>query len=399
MTTSPALPTAVRLSSPPVRLALAGAAALLLAACMPADAGTAGGSAPPQSAAVISVRPDGAKDWRPDRRVQVAVVAGTLQDVTVTSADGRDVRGKVSRDGTRWTSKKPMLGFGTRYVVKVRAVDSEGLATVTRSTFRTEQPKSLVHSSILPGSGATVGVGMPVIVTFDAPVPNRAAAEQQLSVKSSPAQPGGWYWVSDTMVRYRPKTYWEAGTKVTVSSDLADVRLGDGVWGDDNDTVTFGVGDAMISTVDIGQHQLTVRRNGEVLRTIPITTGKTGWDTRQGVKVIISKDREVVMDAATLEVPKNSPDYYRLNVEYAMRVTWSGEYLHAAPWSVADQGHANVSHGCTGMSTADAVWFYDNSTVGDVVDYVDGVRSMEAWNGYTDWNLSWAQWKQGSALR
>ena len=104
------------------------------------------------------------------------------------------------------------------------------------------------------------------------------------------------------------------------------------------------------------------------------------------------------MDAATLDVDEGDPDYYRLDVEYAMRLTWSGEYVHAAPWSASSQGEENVSHGCTGMSMRDAGWFFNASKPGDVINYVNGPRQPEDWNGYTDWNLSWSEWKKGSAL-
>jgi lipoprotein-anchoring transpeptidase ErfK/SrfK len=200
------------------------------------------------------------------------------------------------------------------------------------------------------------------------------------------------------MVRWRPKTYWRPGTDVMARSKLEGVNLGGGVWGDDDDLTRFTVGAATISTVDIGKHTMTVEQGGEVIRKIPVTTGKAGWDTRVGTKVIISKQREVVMDAATLDVDESDPEYYRLDVEYAMRLTWSGEYVHAAPWSVDSQGDDNVSHGCTGMSMADAAWFYNLSKPGDVITYVNGSRQPEPWNGYTDWNLSWDQWQKGSAL-
>jgi lipoprotein-anchoring transpeptidase ErfK/SrfK len=379
------------------RAALGVSAALLLAACLPADAGTTGGAARPrESAAVINVLAKG-KDWRPDRPIKVAVVAGTLKGVQVQQLGGKPVRGRISPDGTQWVSTKALLDYGSRYTVKVLAVDSAGLVAKSRSSFRTEKPSALVHTALTPSSG-TYGVGMPIVVTFDHPVPDRAAAQEQLDVSSLPAQPGSWYWVNDQMVRYRPKTYWEPGTRVTVKSTLDGVRLGKGVWGDDVDVAAFDIGDAMISTVDISTHQMTVRRNGEVIRTLPVTTGKPGWDTRLGVKVIMSKQPEVTMDAETIDVAKDDPEYYRLKVQWAMRLTWSGEYLHAAPWSVADQGHANVSHGCTGMSTENAAWLYSVSRVGDVVNYVNGTRSWEPWNGYTDWNIPWSEWQQGSAL-
>ena len=154
----------------------------------------------------------------------------------------------------------------------------------------------------------------------------------------------------------------------------------------------------MVSTVDVTAHKMTVTRNGKVLRVIPITTGKADFLTRGGIKVIMNKERYRVMDSTTVDIPADSPDAYRLKVEYALRLTYSGEFVHAAPWSVAHQGHENVSHGCTGMSMANAAWFYSLSHVGDVVKYVHSTRSLEMGNGYTDWNYSWSSWEAGSAL-
>ena len=384
----------------PTELALLAVVATVLAACSAAGAQTQGGSAGPGVAqASVVVRPDGADSWHPDRPVIVSVTDGTLTEVSVVDKDGRRLRGHTLADKTMWTSTADLLRFDTRYRVRAEAVDAEGRTTTVRSTFRTERPKDLVHTSVLPGDGQVVGVGMPIVVTFDSPVPGRAVVERLLSVRTKPAVSGGWYWVSDQQVRWRPREFWRPGTDVTVTTSLDGVHLGKGTWGDDDDRVEFTVGDAVVSTVDISGHTMTVRRNGEVLRKVPVTNGKPGWDTRNGIKVIISKDREVVMDAATIDVDKDDPEYYRLDVEYAMRVTWSGEYLHAAPWSVSSQGEDNVSHGCTGMSNVNASWFYNLSKPGDVVEYVNGVRSLEAWNGYTDWNVSWQDWRAGSALR
>jgi lipoprotein-anchoring transpeptidase ErfK/SrfK len=328
----------------------------------------------------------------------IKVDDGRLTDVDVRSRDGKRVIGKVSDNGKVWRSTDPLLNYDTTYKLQARAVDAAGLATKKSGRFHTVKPKSRVYTDVSPFGGAVVGVGMPIIVSFSAPVPNRAEAERQLNVDTSPQTVGSWYWVSDQMVRWRPKEYWKSGTDVTVTSKLAGVDLGDGTWGDDDDRVHFSVGQQLISTVDIASHRMVVEQDGNVIRRIPVTTGKAGWDTRNGVKVIISKDRNVVMDAATLNVDESDPEYYRLDVEYAMRLTWSGEYLHAAPWSESSQGDENVSHGCTGMSTANAAWFYNLSKPGDIVEYVGGTRTMEPWNGYTDWTMSWSDWKQGSAL-
>jgi lipoprotein-anchoring transpeptidase ErfK/SrfK len=171
-----------------------------------------------------------------------------------------------------------------------------------------------------------------------------------------------------------------------------------GVWGKDNATVSFSTGPSMISYVDMTTDQMKVVRDGTLVRVIPITTGKPGFETRSGVKVIMNKERTRIMDAATGGTSTTDPEYYRLEVEYAMRLTYSGEFLHAAPWSVSHQGHSNVSHGCTGMSTANAAWLYANSTIGDVVVYSAGHHLMELSNGIGVWNVSWARWQQYSSL-
>ncbi len=357
-----------------------------------------GDATPPTSAASISIRAAGAKAWDPSKPLVISARAGQLTDVEVRDHDGHKVPGEVLGQGTMWRSDTALLDYDTAYTVRARAVDVVGLATRKSARFRTADPKDLVYSSITPYNHQVVGVGMPIIVSFDAPVPNRAAAERQLSVKTSPQTVGAWYWVNDQMVRWRPKAYWRSGTDVVVRSQLTGVNLGDGTWGNDDDRVKFSVGTRLVSTVNIAKHNMVVVRGDDVIRKIPVTTGKVGWDTRNGIKVIMSKQRNVVMDAATLDVDSGDPEYYRLDVEYAMRLTWSGEYIHAAPWSEVSQGVENVSHGCTGISQADAAWFYNLSKVGDVIQYVGGHREMEPWNGYTDWTMSWSDWKQGSAL-
>lgn len=371
-----------------------------LSACVSADAEGRGDAPqePQRSVAAISLSSGKANDWDPLRPLVITASAGQLTDVVVRSSAGRKVEGHMVGGGTSWRSTERILEFDTKYTVNARAVDAAGLATRERSTFRTVDPETKVYGSISPYGGQVVGVGMPIIVTFDEDIPNRAAAERQLSVETSPRTEGSWYWVNDQMVRWRPRTYWKADTEVVVRSRQQGVNLGGGTWGDDNDRVHFTVGDSLISTVNIERLRMVVEQNGKPIRTIRVTTGKDGWETRNGVKVIMSKDRNVVMDAATLDVDNGDPEYYRLDVEYAMRLTWSGEYLHAAPWSVQDQGRTNVSHGCTGMSTEDASWLFNMSKPGDVVEYTHGTREMEPWNGYTDWTISWADWKAGSAL-
>jgi len=334
-----------------------------------------------------------------DHRVTVTADNGTLTSVSVSSKSGA-ISGQMTANKKSWTAGA-LLEPGTSYTVVSTATGANGKA-VTRTTHFRTRPLSLdqqTYPSIAPLAGQTVGVGMPVIVHFDVPVTDHASIEKSLHVVSQPAQKGSWHWVSDNEVHWRPAAYWKAGTKVTVNADINGVPAGNGIYGQLDRSTSFDVGDSHVYKVNIQTDHLHVFDNGRLTRTIPVTTGMPGFTTRSGTKVIIEKDRYHTMNSETIGIDPNSALGYNIkNVEYAMRLTYSGEFLHAAPWSVADQGHSNVSHGCTGMSTANAGWLYNHSQIGDVVQYTGSHVHMTLDNGYGDWNESFAQYRQGSAL-
>jgi lipoprotein-anchoring transpeptidase ErfK/SrfK len=372
----------------------------------PAGDGTASSapssSAPPESAARISSNlPKARAMVRVDKFVTLKADHGTFDDVSVTfGKKHQPLPGKLSADKSSWTATA-RLEPGVHYRVKAVAVDAHGVKAVKRQTFRA-QPLTLdqqTYPSIAPLQGETVGVGMPVIVTFDVPVTDKASIEKHLHVTNSSGQKGAWHWISSNEVHWRPVHYWKPGTDVTVKADINSIPAGNGIYGQLSRTTSFHVGSSMISRINVQTHRLRVFRNGQLLRTIPISAGKPGFTTRSGIKVIIEKFRHKRMDAATINIKKSSPEYYNLsNVEYAMRVTYSGEFLHAAPWSVGSQGSANVSHGCVGMSTANAAWLFNLTKRGDVVEVTGSDRHMTLTNGYGDWNESFDQYKAGSAL-
>jgi lipoprotein-anchoring transpeptidase ErfK/SrfK len=335
-----------------------------------------------------------------DTLLEVSARQGTLRNVEFTARGGQVVPGDLDGQKTRWTATE-RLEPGTAYVVKAVGVDSDGQTRRMERSFRTDALTldEQTYASIAPVDGEAVGVGMPVVVSFDIPVSDRAAIERHLSVETAPVQKGSWHWISDTEVHWRPKSYWKPGTEVTVNADINGVDAGEGIYGQEDRETSFTVGDAVIMDIDVNAHTMKVSRNGEVLRTLPISAGKPGFTTRSGVKVIVEKFRTKTMDAATTGISEDDPEYYNIeNVEYAQRVTYSGEFLHAAPWSVGSQGSANVSHGCVGMSTADAAWLYSLTKRGDVVDVTGSDRPMELSNGLGDWNLSFAEYREGSAL-
>ena len=363
--------------------------------------GDASQAAHQSKAKVISTIKPGARGVDIDRKVKLQVASGTFEEVQVSGPKGGVVEGRLSADKTRWVSKT-QLQAASRYRITSTAVDDEGLEKGYESGFKTRSLTldEQTYPSFVPMNGQTVGVGMPVIIRFDVPVTDKAAIEKHLKVTSAPAQPGAFHWLSDSEVHWRPRTYWKPGTDVSVDADIGGVAAGNGIYGQTDRKMKFHVGDAMVSKVDMNSDQMRVFRNGKLIKTIPITTGQQPkFTTRSGVKVIVEKFRHKRMSSETVGIDPNSADGYDIDdVEYAMRVTYSGEFVHAAPWSVADQGHSNVSHGCTGMSTDNAAWLYNISKVGDVVEYTGTSRAMTMDNGFGDWNTSFANYRSGSAL-
>ncbi|KRC56761.1 hypothetical protein ASE19_02785 [Nocardioides sp. Root79] len=330
--------------------------------------------------------------------LRVSAVDGTLTSVTVRSKAGK-VTGKIV-GGSRWVADE-RLEPGARYRIRAVATSSDGTTVESITPFSTQALglDQQTYPSVAPLQGETVGVGMPVVVTFDLPVTNKAAFEKRMKVTATPQQAGSWRWVSDKEAHWRPRTYWKAGSRVSVAVDINGVSAGGGIYGQEDRDVDFKVGDAHVYKVNARTHKMKVFENGKLIRTLPITTGKEGFTTRSGVKVIMEKFASRRMNSETVGIPAGSSEAYDIDdVKWAMRLTNSGEFIHAAPWSVGSQGYANVSHGCTGMSTDNAAWLYDMTRRGDVVEYVGTDRPMEPDNGYGDWNISWASYRADSAL-
>lgn len=334
---------------------------------------------------------------------------GRLTDVTVTDQRGRGLAGSPSPDGSRWTSAVA-LRSDARYTARLTVEEPRPGGSVRRAArldFRTGRAPAgeRLTATFGPSSGRTYGVGQPITAELSHPVPAdapdaRGAVERALVVRSEPAVEGAWHWVGPTTLHYRPRAYWPAHATVRVRSGLDSVRVDDRLLGGTSSPLTFTTGDRVEAVTDVAALRMTVRRNGRVIRTIPVTTGKAGYRTRGGVKVVLGKEPLVRMRGDSIGIARGSRDFYDLKVRWATRVTWSGEYLHAAPWSTDVQGSENVSHGCTGMSTEDAAWLFRTVREGDLVEVVNGYGAPMSpfGNGYGDWNLTWPDWQRGSAL-
>ncbi|MGW4272931.1 Ig-like domain-containing protein [Streptomyces seoulensis] len=364
-------------------------------------------TAPYDAADQISVSgpTEAGKQADPDKPLVVTAEGsdGRITDVTAVDTTGRRVSGELDADGARWHSTSP-LAAGAHYSVTVSTEDGDGAPGRKVLTVDTSKPATLKRLNVEFGPEAgTYGVGEPIVAQLDQPIRDkaqRAIVERGLRVESTPAVQGSWYWVDDKQLHYRPRDYWPADATVEVRSNLENIRINDQLWGAAAKPLTITTGARVIALTDAATHRLTLYRNDEKVREIPVTTGKPGFETRNGVKVVLAKQYFVRMKSTTVGIAAGSSDSYDLPVYYATRVTWSGEFVHAAPWSVGSQGSANVSHGCTGMSTPNAKWFFDNIHEGDIVQVVNSAgQQMETFdNGFGDWNLSWDKWVQGSAL-
>ncbi len=390
-----------------VGLAL-GAALVLLAGCN----GDGGSGAGPTAAATSSAPPaqvlvtpsDGTKDVPPSTPVEVAVTGGDLGTVTVTDDSGAVVAGSLTpsqqHPGSQVWTPQEHLAYGTTYTLTAQSTNAEHATATSASTFSTVEPGAVETPSVGPLDGTTVGVGMPIRVFFDKPVVDKAAVEKNLKVTSSKPTDGSWSWLSSSEVHYRPSKYWPADTDVTVEADLFGVDMGGGTWGEKDRTVSFHVGDRHVSVADAATHQMKVYDGDELVQTYPMSAGSNANPTHNGAHVVLQSYRNITMDSSTFGLAVDAPGGYRADVEYAVRISNNGEFVHAAPWSVGQQGHSNVSHGCINLSTDRAAWFFGFARPGDVVEVKNsiGPQLSRADGDIYDWAVSWDAWKAGSAL-
>ncbi|MGX2993726.1 Ig-like domain-containing protein [Streptomyces sp. JNUCC 64] len=377
--------------------------AVLVSACSSSSGGTGddgkggGSTAAAPAKAEISVNLKGRKAAA-GKPVTVRLAEGELSGVTVKGTEGAALRGKVAEDGRSWTSERPAAP-GTSYRVRATTEDG-GSATASFATAAATKVNKLV---LAPGRGKTVGIAQPVSVVFDHPVKDKAAVERALKVTTSNNTTGSWGWIEHydgkDRIDWRPEEYWKPGTTVRLQADLNGVDSGPegGFFVRDYDT-SFTIGAAQVVKADLDAKQLRLVRNGKVVRSLPMSAGTPGGVKRSwgGTTVLIAKEGTIRMNSETVGLG----DAYDKMVDYSMRLTWSGMYAHAAPWNAAYFGNANRSSGCLGMSTENAAWLYGQVRPGDPFEVSgDGHKGEPAaGNGYGEWNLSWAEWKQRSAL-
>ncbi|MEY9875848.1 lipoprotein-anchoring transpeptidase ErfK/SrfK [Streptacidiphilus sp. MAP12-33] len=389
---------------------MVGTPVLLLAACSGSGSdgkgsGASGGSSPVASKATVSVTPkDGATGVDMTTPVTVQVAGGTLDSVTLTGPDGKQIAGRLSADRSGWTSTTP-LASSAGYKLAAVTKDTAGTAATSTSAFTTGKPAKTFVGVYTPDDGVTVGVGMPVSINFNNAITNKAAVQKAVTVTAEPPVEIVGHWFGDTRLDFRPQEYWKPGTKVTVTLALKDLQGAPGRFGTQAKSATFTIGRSQTSVADLGAKQLTVTRDGQVTQQFPISGGSPEHTTWAGKMVISEKLLQTRMDSRTVNL---GGEYDIADVPHAQRLTTSGTFIHGNYWSVGTFGNENTSHGCIGLHDAKGASdpstpgakFYNSSLVGDVVQVVNsGDRTVDPANGLNGWNMDWPSWKAGSAVQ
>ncbi|UQE74908.1 Ig-like domain-containing protein [Gordonia sp. PP30] len=355
--------------------------------------------APP---AAIALAPHDAK-LNPTTPIVVDATGGTLTQVTVTNAaeSGKQVTGKLDPGGRRWSTTED-LGYGATYTVDATAVNADQKPVHQTFTVNTIAPDSTAYANVVPDPDMVaqtgIGVGQPISVQFTAPVTNKAEVQKHLKVTTTPNQPGAWYWIDDQNVHYRGPDYWKPGTKIHLDAEVYGVDLGNGVYGAEDYSVDYTVHDSWIAKADGATELLTIFHNGQQVNQMPMSLGSPDTPSHNGPHVISEKSQTVTMDSCTYGVCAGQPGYYNETVLWDERISSDGEYVHAAPWSVGQQGSSNVSHGCVNLSTDNAIWFYNHFGLGDVVEITHSQGpTLPVWDTYGDWTVPWSTWQKGDA--
>ncbi|MCU1516138.1 MAG: hypothetical protein JWQ75_859 [Pseudarthrobacter sp.] len=386
-------------------LAAAGGASAAVApnlanASLESEAGSAVRSAPGLATPVVApvkvdvVPASGAKQVNPAAPVSVQVGNGRIESVTLTSTAGNPIKGTFADDGSSWTAAEP-LKFNTEYSYTYVVTDSAGRETSTTHSFSTVSSTHEADAAIYPLDGMKVGVGQPLQVIFSEPVVNKAEVEKAIKVTSSAGQVGAFHWFSDTMVRYRPEAFWTANSTITMDMQLFGVDLGNGQIANFNKKVNVNIGDKRVAIADAAAHTFTLSVNDQVVKTLPVSMGDERFPSARGYAVLMEKNRYDHFRAASIGLKPGDPAYYgEVDVEYAIRLTLSGAYIHQALESAYPYiGNKNVSHGCIGFAPDGAAWVFNNMTTGDVVQIVNTEGDYAAHeDGYGDWNIPWAEY-------
>jgi lipoprotein-anchoring transpeptidase ErfK/SrfK len=351
----------------------------------------------PATPVSLTVSPVSGKTGVPvSTEISFKISGGKVTTVALKGSDGKAVAGKLRDDGSSWVPSRP-LKTKQRYAATVTAEDASGQAKTVTTAFTTMgAPAKKTGTGLYLFDDHTYGVAMPVVAEFNPGIKakDRATVQKRMFVETDPPQPGTWSWTSSgTQAYYRAPVFWKPGTKLTVRIAVGGLPTGGGRYGDQDRAATAKIGRSFQMKVDNKTKKMTVVEAGKTIRTMPVSLGKPSTPSSSGNLVIMDKATSTVFDTTD-----EGPNGYKINIDFAQRLTWSGQYIHSAPWSVGDQGHRNVSHGCVNLSPSNARWLFGKTLIGDPVTVRGTSDKLVYGNGWTPWNVSWKEFAKGSAL-
>ncbi|GAB1645304.1 Ig-like domain-containing protein [Krasilnikovia sp. MM14-A1259] len=346
----------------------------------------------------LTVTPEtGKKDLPVSTEIGLKLAGGTVKTVTLRDAKGGSVAGELRADGSAWVPAKP-LKHKQQYAATVTAAGPDGATTTATTSFTTmAEPARRTGTGLYLFDDHTYGVAMPVVAEFSPGIKkkDRATVQKRMFVRTDPPQPGTWSWTSSgTQAYYRAPKYWQPGTRLDVRIAVGGLPTGGGRYGDQDRSATSKIGRSFVMKVENKTKKMTVLQDDKVVRTMPVSLGKPSTPSSSGTMVVMDKHTSTVFDTTDTD----GANGYKMTIDYAQRLTWSGQYIHSAPWSVGAQGHRNVSHGCVNVSPSNARWLFDHTLIGDPITVHGTGDKLVQGNGWTAWDLSWENFAKGSAL-
>lgn len=356
-------------------------------------------SSPENTAPQVEVNKFFPKSDVPVKVSQSMFVLGDTSDSasgTITNLDTGKRFPLTIKDG-EVTPSQP-LAYGTKYKAQIAVTNKDGKRADNSVTFTTVRPDNLTMPYYNAESNEEVGVGFSIAVRFDEAIPDKKAAQESVTVEASDGTEVKPYWINEKELRLRPKEYWTPGTKVSVRTNIYGVDLGQGLYGQKDSGTNFIVGERRVSIADDRNKILNTFVNNKKVRSMPTSMGKPGDLTQPGTYIVNDRREHMIMDSSTYGVASNSANGYVTPVDWATQISYSGIYVHSAPWSVWAQGNTNTSHGCLNLSPENAEWFLKTSRKGDIVKVLNtGAPTLSGTDGLGDWNTPWSQWAKGNA--
>ncbi|GID26911.1 L,D-transpeptidase [Paractinoplanes brasiliensis] len=329
--------------------------------------------------------------------IGLKLAGGKVTEVTLKDEKGAVVPGKLRDDGTAWVPGKT-LSPKQKYSATVVVTAGDGQTTTQTTSFTTMgKPGKKTGTGLYLFDDRTYGVAMPVVVEFSPGIKkaDRAAVQRRMFVSTSPAQPGVWSWTPNgSQAYYRGPEFWKPGTTLAVRIAVGGLPTGGGRYGDRDRSATAKIGRSFEMKVDNASKKMTVMQDGKTIKTMPVSLGKKSTPSVSGVMVVMEKKEQTVFDTTDTD----GADGYVTDIEFAQRITWSGQYLHSAPWSVGAQGRRNVSHGCVNVSPGNARWLFERTLIGDPITVKGTEEKLGYGDGWTPWDKPWAEFVKGSAL-